>query len=514
MDTLPPVSPGVVSPLYRTLVDSLELGVVVVDGAGTLLSANPSAERLLGFDAGRVCGTGAVTWSFVDTEHRPVALADLPCQRSLATGSPQLDVTLGAQRADGSLVWLEFSARPTAHEGTPVTVLSFTDITARRHALALALEKGPGAGHPPDAVDRGAGTAALVERVFEAVGRESGSLGMQRICEFAQELLGVDIAYATEHDATHQHFRALVGDGPSFGVDAATSLPLEQTYCAAILAGRLPALMTDLTEHAEAMALPVTAAARVGSYVSVPIVDATGTARGTLCGASHGARPDLGDRDVAFLRVLAAVLAHHLEADDATDRRATAASARALAAAVEIRDRYTADHSAEVVELARRVAAEMGVTPAEAREAQQVALLHDLGKLGIADAILQKPGPLTDAEWRVMRTHPDLGAAIVAIVPELAHLADAIRAEHERWDGAGYPRGLTGEEIPLASRITFVCDAFHAMTSDRPYRAALGAAEALEEIAAQRGRQFCPRSVDGLLAVVGTAVPARPVQRS
>ncbi|MGI9184887.1 MAG: HD-GYP domain-containing protein [Solirubrobacteraceae bacterium] len=99
-------------------------------------------------------------------------------------------------------------------------------------------------------------------------------------------------------------------------------------------------------------------------------------------------------------------------------------------------------------------------------------ILHDIGKLAIPDAILPKPGPLTEGEWAVMRTHPIASEQLLSQVPSLDHLRCAVRAEHERWDGAGYSDGLAGFEIPLASRITLVCDAFHAMTSARPYRRA------------------------------------------
>ena len=122
-----------------------------------------------------------------------------------------------------------------------------------------------------------------------------------------------------------------------------------------------------------------------------------------------------------------------------------------------------------------------------------MAILHDVGKLAIPDAILHKPGPLDEAEWTVMRTHPIASEQLLAQVPSLHHLCAAVRAEHERWDGTGYPDGLAGRAIPLASRITLVCDAFHAMTSDRPYRAGMSVADAFAEIEAGSGTQFCPR---------------------
>ncbi len=133
---------------------------------------------------------------------------------------------------------------------------------------------------------------------------------------------------------------------------------------------------------------------------------------------------------------------------------------------------------------------------------EQAALLHDVGKIGIPDAILNKKGALDEAEWEVMKTHPEIGERMAALTDGLAHLAPILRAEHERWDGGGYPVGLSGEEIPLGSRIVLVCDAYHAMTSDRPYRKAMPGSAALEELRKNAGTQFCPYTVEALLAAL------------
>ncbi len=175
---------------------------------------------------------------------------------------------------------------------------------------------------------------------------------------------------------------------------------------------------------------------------------------------------------------------------------------RALLRAVETHDRRTVRHSYEVLDLARRVARALGLPPAMVAEVEQVALLHDVGKLVIPHAILAKAGPLQEEEWAVMREHSAAGADAVAQVFELAHLAPAVRASHERWDGTGYPDGLAAEDIPIASRVTFVCDAYDAMISDRPYRGALSQDEAVAELRAGSGTQFCPRAVIAVCAVL------------
>ena len=129
-----------------------------------------------------------------------------------------------------------------------------------------------------------------------------------------------------------------------------------------------------------------------------------------------------------------------------------------------------------------------------------MALLHDIGKIGIPNEVLHEPGKLNDAQWEIMKQHPVIGERIVARIPGLESVAQAIRHEHERWDGKGYPDGLKGDSIPLASRIVLVCDAFHAMTSDRPYREAMPVEDARAELVRHAGTQFDPVIVGALLS--------------
>ncbi len=173
---------------------------------------------------------------------------------------------------------------------------------------------------------------------------------------------------------------------------------------------------------------------------------------------------------------------------------------RSLAAALEARDGYTGGHSDEVHDLAVAVALGLGLDSRAVEEVRVVALLHDIGKIGVPDHVLHKRGPLDPDEWALMREHPVIGERILRPLPGMAAVADAVRHEHERWDGDGYPDGLRGEAIPLASRIVLACDAYHAMVADRPYRRALGEDEARAELRRCAGRQFDPTVVGALLA--------------
>lgn len=171
----------------------------------------------------------------------------------------------------------------------------------------------------------------------------------------------------------------------------------------------------------------------------------------------------------------------------------------ALAAAVEVRDLETGQHLRRVTSLAERCLEEIDSDLAANEEVQFGFTLHDVGKIGVPDAILNKEGPLTDHEWKTMRKHPELGVKIVEPIGFSSAATDIILSHHERWDGKGYPFGLEREEIPITARAFAVVDAFDAMTSDRPYRSAMPVDSALEVIERHSGTQFDPEVVQVLI---------------
>ena len=182
--------------------------------------------------------------------------------------------------------------------------------------------------------------------------------------------------------------------------------------------------------------------------------------------------------------------------------RAYLGTAQALVAALEAKDAYTAEHARSIVEQAEKVGVRLGLDDAALRDLRFAAVFHDIGKISVPEAILSKPGPLTPEEREIMERHTIVGEQILAPVEFLAGVRALVRHEHERWDGAGYPDRLAGEAIPLGSRIIFACDALHAMTSDRPYRAALPLEDAIAELRRHSGTQFDPQVVEALLAVL------------
>lgn len=316
----------------------------------------------------------------------------------------------------------------------------------------------------------------------------------------------MDIAFVSEFDGEQTIFRRLEGDLDSFEMNEGESAPVEATLCRRVISDLTPSVLPDVQGCEEVQDLEVVHALDVGSYIGVPLQLSDGRLYGTMCCMSHSPNPSLQERDAELMALLARLIAEQIEQQEREARlrrlQIQEASVGALLAALDARDNYTGEHSEAVVTLAGTVARKLGLPEAEVQEVERAAYLHDIGKIGVPDAILNKPGPLDEQEWAMMREHPATGARLVASIESLSHLASYIRAEHERWDGKGYPDGLSGEDIPLASRIVLACDAFHAMISDRPYRRAMPVAEAVGELEHNIGGQFCPSTIPALVSVV------------
>ncbi len=190
----------------------------------------------------------------------------------------------------------------------------------------------------------------------------------------------------------------------------------------------------------------------------------------------------------------------------AARRRALREGDEVLIDVLRKHDPHLENHASSVGQMARAVAAELGCSEREIEMIARAALLHDIGKVAIPLTILRKTGPLNADEWMAMREHTLVGQSILNAVPKFREVGVLVRYSHERWDGAGYPDGVSGEEIPLGSRIIFVCDAFDAMTENRPYQQAKTREEALEELRLGAGSQFDP---DVVAAFLGLLLPIR-----
>ena len=173
----------------------------------------------------------------------------------------------------------------------------------------------------------------------------------------------------------------------------------------------------------------------------------------------------------------------------------------ALVAALDAREHEVSNHSQRVVRFTQAIARRVGIPEKELPDIGRGALLHDIGKIGITDAVLLKPGKLTEEEWTVMRTHPQIGFDILKSIPFLGSPADLVLSHQERFDGSGYPRHLSGDAVPLGARVFAIADTYDAITSDRPYRKRQSHDLAVQEIRRCSGSQFDPRCVDAFLSI-------------
>ena len=202
-----------------------------------------------------------------------------------------------------------------------------------------------------------------------------------------------------------------------------------------------------------------------------------------------------------------AMLFKNLQQSNAELNLSYEATIEGWSAALDLRDRETEGHTQRVAELTIRLAERMGASAQDLVHIRRGALLHDIGKMGVPDRILHKTDELTEEEWEIMRRHPDYACQMLKQIKHLASALDIPYCHHEKWDGTGYPRGLKGEEIPLAARIFCIVDVYDALTSDRPYRAAWPKEKTMEYIRELSGSHFEPRVVDVFLEMVGAASP-------
>jgi HD-GYP domain-containing protein (c-di-GMP phosphodiesterase class II) len=275
------------------------------------------------------------------------------------------------------------------------------------------------------------------------------------------------------------------------GLRAAAQRAMSEA-CALVLDANHPVIPGDGDEYV---------CERLASCIAAPLLSGTQVLGAVAVGDRESEYFD--EHDLLVLAGAAAQVTMALRNAEVVDRLRTTslATIRALAAAMESKDQYTAQHAESLALTAVAVGQHLGLGSEDLCQLEYAALLHDIGKIGVSGAILNKPDQLTAAEFAEMTRHTILGERISSQVDDLKPVACIIRSAHERWDGDGYPDGLAGQDIPLLSRILLVCDAFDAMTSNRPYREALPVEAALVEVRGCSGAQFDPDVVDALIAV-------------
>ncbi len=254
----------------------------------------------------------------------------------------------------------------------------------------------------------------------------------------------------------------------------------------------------------------------IGPAVAIPLHTRSGDMVGMLLvGRTHGAEP-FKEEEITPLDALAEIGATALQRAHAASQleEAFLQAVLALSQAMDARDHYHGGHSKQLAEWSVAVAHAMGLSEEETETVRLAALLHDIGKIGIPDEILLKPGPLTAHEWEIMRQHPLIGARILRPLRRLEAVAQIVEAHHERWDGSGYPRGLKGKAIPLGARILAVVDSYGAMIDKRVYHAPRSHEEAVAEIRQHAGTLYDPQVVEAFLEVIDYLSPSPPPRAS
>jgi putative nucleotidyltransferase with HDIG domain len=323
--------------------------------------------------------------------------------------------------------------------------------------------------------------------------------------------LGVDIACVLVRDDAERLLRPAASFGFRAAASARATVPVGEGVAGAMAYGEAHVSIDGRDPlSARFVRARLIEDEGVEAYDSVPL-----NAHGELYGVLevfHRAPAVRGGDWAADLEAFGDQIA--IAIDQATTASALRATNRQLveaydttiegwAAALDLRDEETQGHSRRVTDLTVRLAERLGVPPAEREHIRRGALLHDIGKMGVPDAILSKPGPLDEDEWAVMKQHPGLAHQLLSGTPFLRDALDIPYAHHERWDGSGYPLGLAGDAIPLAARIFAVVDVYDALSSDRPYRAAWPRDRVLAHLRAESGRHFDPAVVRAFLELVG-----------
>lgn len=248
-----------------------------------------------------------------------------------------------------------------------------------------------------------------------------------------------------------------------------------------------------------------------GSFICVPLM-VKGRLLGVLDVNDKRSGERLSQNDLKLLTTLASQVSvalenarlYHVLQENALR------TVQALAFSLEAKDHYTSGHSARVTEYAVQVANRMGLTPADVDQLRYAGQLHDVGKIGVSEAILKKPASLTEDEYQSIQQHPVIGERIIEPLEFLGQVGSIIRSHHERWDGRGYPDGLKAHQIPRLTRIMTIADSYDAMTSERPYRSAKSIDEAVHEITRCRGTQFDPEVTDVFLEVLREGATLSP----
>jgi HD-GYP domain-containing protein (c-di-GMP phosphodiesterase class II) len=375
-------------------------------------------------------------------------------------------------------------------------------------AVSGALRLVESRGHIAERARRSSGLADAAWVVSRGGHTESV---LTEVAEHACEILSVEratISVRESHDP--RAYRVVAGHGLNGGV-VGEQFGIDEGVLGQVFMTGEPVLVSP-TDPAfrDGAGHEGTGTARAGGAAPIRW---KGEVRGALWVGTSNPDRTFAQADLDSLCRLASLGGVALEQADMREHLelAVGSGVEALTEAIDMRDNYTWQHSKNVMHLSAAVAKRMGLDDASTAELALAARLHDVGKVALPDYILLKSAPLTPDEWEIMKQYPLRGAEMLERVPGLATVSEIVLCEQEHWDGGGYPRGLSGPEIPLASRIILACDAYDAMVSDRPWRSALKPWAAAKEMRSGAGKQFDPQVIVQLIGVLRDARATSPL---
>ncbi len=490
---------------FRTLVHNSSDITSLLAPDGTTLFESESVERLLGYPPEALVGTNA--FDLVHPDDR--AAVRRRFQQVIDQGTVP-EAPYRVRTSAGGWRWLASVGSnllddPDVH----AIVVNSRDVTERVEAeqRARALNE--------DLQVQLRRMTALLAIGDLVTGDLDLRAALARFVDIVHANLAVDAVWVDLHHAESDTVELLEMRGWRHPPEPGSRLPVSSTLVGKAVRERRVLVLHSREEIAERFP-DEERLAREGFEVfgAAPMM-ARGTLHGGLAFAHRSPRP-VEAGWLGFVEALAnhgailvesATLLTDLRTRNEELRAAYDATIEGWSRALDLRDKETEGHSRRVTELTLRLARAMGLTEETLLHLRRGALLHDIGKMGVPDGILQKPGKLTEEEWRVMKRHTTYARDLLAPIAFLGPALDIPYAHHERWDGSGYPEGLRGESIPLAARIFAVADVYDALTSDRPYRPAWTPQRALQHIREGAGSHFDPHVVDAFLAMQTGSAP-------
>ncbi|HLJ59079.1 MAG TPA: HD domain-containing phosphohydrolase [bacterium] len=478
---------------YRALVEQSLTGIYLIVGK-RFLYVNQAFAEIFGYRTEEIIGRLGPA-ELTHPEDRLVVARHI--RDRLKGAADVAHYQFRGVRKDGSMVWIEAFGRRIEDQGHPAILGTLMDITQRRQDADRMQSQ-----------LRRLGALRSIDMAITASLDIHVTLNV--ILDEVLSQLTVDAADVLLLDAHTQRLRYAAGRGFRTGVLQHTSLALGEGHAGQVALDRRPCIIENLNLTPGAfLHAPLLASEEFVAYYAVPLL-AKGHVNGVL--ELWHRTPLFPDQAwCEFLEALAgqtaiavdsAALFNDLERTNVDLKRAYDRTIEGWSRALDLRDEQTEGHAQRVADLTERLARRMGVPDTELVHIRRGALLHDIGKMGVPDAILMKSGPLTDDEWTIMRKHPVYARDMLAPIDYLRPALDIPYSHHEKWDGTGYPLGLNGVQIPLSARIFAVVDVWDALRSSRPYRVAVSTAEVVAHIREQSGKHFDPAVVEVFLSLL------------